>query len=366
MFDRVFIDTVNGKEVIYLYLDSRFEISEDFYSLNNNKNLVGDVEKYLKLKNIDYRSKNIYLVIGNVIVGRINKKSMPMAWKYKEFVKFGEKAHSEYLSGNKAASSKLIAIKKSNGIIEKLKLNEFLFGTIAREMPDIFNNECLKAQSVISRTYAIKHCNNGELLDELNQFQLFWDRSYLKKLWGDNFEFYKGKILDAIRDTDGEIIVYENEPIECYTHYNDSGYTENSINILKLSYPYLTSVDSYDSAKLLRYRRIDNHSLSKLLGISVNKDTEVKILEKTSGNNVRYVQFGDLVFDGLILGKKLGLISNNYTVYIDNDFTTFYTKGCGHGLGLSKCGAKNMADMGYNYRQIIEHFYPSSAIRKIN
>ena len=76
--------------------------------------------------------------------------------------------------------------------------------------------------------------------------------------------------------------------------------------------------------------------------------------------------FDDKVFDGLILGTRLGLDSNDFTVSIEDDYTTFTTYGHGHGLGLSKYGAEAMARAGYNYKQIISHYYPNTYIEKVN
>ena len=38
-------------------------------------------------------------------------------------------------------------------------------------------------------------------------------------------------------------------------------------------------------------------------------------------------------------------------------------KGWGHGVGLCQIGAAVMAENGYDYRQILEHYYPGSKIR---
>ena len=40
----------------------------------------------------------------------------------------------------------------------------------------------------------------------------------------------------------------------------------------------------------------------------------------------------------------------------------FDGRGWGHGLGLSQYGAKGMADKGYTYKQILEHFYPGTVL----
>ena len=39
-------------------------------------------------------------------------------------------------------------------------------------------------------------------------------------------------------------------------------------------------------------------------------------------------------------------------------------RGWGHGVGLCQIGAAVMAARGYNYRQILSHYYPGSNIEK--
>jgi len=45
---------------------------------------------------------------------------------------------------------------------------------------------------------------------------------------------------------------------------------------------------------------------------------------------------------------------------------TFKGKGFGHGVGLSQWGAKAMAENGYNYVDILLHYYKNTQIKNIN
>ncbi|MFH0807909.1 MAG: stage II sporulation protein SpoIID, partial [Elusimicrobiota bacterium] len=38
--------------------------------------------------------------------------------------------------------------------------------------------------------------------------------------------------------------------------------------------------------------------------------------------------------------------------------------GWGHGVGMCQWGAKGMADKGYDYKEIVAHYYPSTKIEK--
>ena len=368
MFYKNLITEVNDKKVIYLYLNSDYEVSNDLYvRREKNKVFINRARDYLNNMGIDYRGKSVYLVVDNIVVGKLQLNKFFKKPKYLEYTRFGKKYRFDFLSEEEHPSLKFIDIYRSSGIVDKLKFNEYLFGVIAREMPYIDSSECLKAQAVLARTYLFKCLKENKEIKDINRYQLFFDKSYLKLLWKDKYNEYRDKILDAIIDTDKETLVFQDDFIECFSHYQNSGVTEDSRNVLKFSYPYLVSVNSLDNLTnpVLRSRRVDNNYLSKLLKVDITSKTKVSIIRSTSGNNVLYIKFGDKVFDGLILSRTLGLISNHFTVQVHDNYTLFLTRGCGHGLGLSKCGAKVMADSGYDYKEILMHYYPNTELRKV-
>lgn len=368
MFYKYLITKLNGRKVIYLYFNQNYEISNDLYIIQKKEQLSEQAQTYLNNMGISYRGHDVYLVVDNIIVGKLEIGRFFGNPKYSEYVRFGKTARFEFLDTDEFPSLKFIAFERSSGIIHRIKIHEYLFGVIAREMPFIDHPECLKAQAVIARTYLFKSLKKEKKVREMNKYQLYFDKEYLEKLWGSHYFENREKILNALIATDKEVLTFQGDFIECYTHYRNTGRTENSKNVLKIAYPYLVSVGSmdYKQKDLLRYRKVPNSYLSKLLNVEINSKTPVRILESTSGNNVRYIQFGNKVFDGLILSQTLGLISNHFTVQVHDEYTTFYTKGCGLGLGLSKSGAKVMAESGYNYKQILAHYYPNTELKKVS
>lgn len=47
-------------------------------------------------------------------------------------------------------------------------------------------------------------------------------------------------------------------------------------------------------------------------------------------------------------------------------YITFWGGGFGHGVGMSQYGALGLALRGYNYRQILEHFYPGTSLTALH
>jgi SpoIID/LytB domain protein len=60
-----------------------------------------------------------------------------------------------------------------------------------------------------------------------------------------------------------------------------------------------------------------------------------------------------------------GLKSSLFVARVDGDGWTLDGAGFGHGVGLCQTGAIGMAEAGYTYGQILEHYFPGSRLRKL-
>ena len=76
--------------------------------------------------------------------------------------------------------------------------------------------------------------------------------------------------------------------------------------------------------------------------------------------------------DSIIIGKELEirkwlsnshLYSSAFVVEKKNDTFTLYGAGWGHGVGLCQIGAAVMAEKGYTYKEILQHYYPNTEIK---
>ena len=66
----------------------------------------------------------------------------------------------------------------------------------------------------------------------------------------------------------------------------------------------------------------------------------------------------------LIVGRALGwnvLKSSRFTISRSGPAFVFHGTGFGHGLGLCQEGAHEMAQRGYNFRQILAKYFPGTA-----
>ena len=56
------------------------------------------------------------------------------------------------------------------------------------------------------------------------------------------------------------------------------------------------------------------------------------------------------------------LKSSDFEAIFEDGRVRFHGKGWGHGVGLCQIGAAVMAERGYDYRAILQHYYPGSEI----
>ena len=90
-------------------------------------NIYLKVKKYMERMGISFSGNKVCFVKNGIIIGMIDISDYDFS--YNRLV--------EIIDAN--SSDKLIDMEKSNGLIEKLKLNEYIFGVVSGEMPAIFN-----------------------------------------------------------------------------------------------------------------------------------------------------------------------------------------------------------------------------------
>ena len=293
----------------------------------------------------------------------VSKKETKQENNTNQTVKAQEEVKQEFVDNNI-----YVNVKRSNGQLLKIELEEYLIGVVGSEMPALFNIEALKAQAVVSRTYTLKAISLGKTLTDNESTQTYKSKSELQSMWGSNFNTYYSKIEKAVNETKGEYLTYNGKYIEAVFHSTSNTRTEDASNVWGNSYPYLVSVDSpydtsnpsYEVEKSLTYSE-----LSQKLGIEVNSDTLFTIMGKTVGNRVSQISVGDKVFTGVEFRSKLGLRSTDFEIEKTESGIKIKTRGYGHGVGMSQYGANGMANNGSNYQTILKHYYRGVNINRI-
>ena len=267
--------------------------------------------------------------------------------------------------------------------IEKIDIEEYLYGVLSSEMPSTFDEEALKAQAIAARTYVIYKMENNITSGHKNSAvctnsahcQAYTSYDDLKKIKGEDWiKSDYVKVKKAVDDTKGQIVSYEEKAILPLYFSTSSGKTENSKDVFSTQYPYLVSVDSPYEENSPKYSTTYSIKKSKFIkyikniypqiNISLDKlDKEVSIVDRTDGGCVKVIEVGNVKISGTDMRKILNLNSANFTINYNNDEMNFIVKGYGHGVGMSQWGAEGMAKKGYKYYDILFHYFKGTDIK---
>lgn len=299
-------------------------------------------------------------------------------------------------------------------IVNEVPLEEYLRWVVPSEMPSRYAAEALKAQAICARTYAVWHMQDYAY----PEYEAHVDDSV-------SFQVYhqvepQESTDQAVRETAGQIMLYQNKPVKAYYFSTSCGSTTDEniwekgdrektpyiagrlVNIKK-SEKNLTSEKAF--AKFIRKKHADDLEITepwyrwncyvalrqiqenakKQLGFE-EKIIQVEVTERNTGGAVqRLLLRGEqasesvtyeypirqlLSIPGGAIHKNDGteaegssLLPSGYFVLepVQKDGKTVgyevYGGGLGHGAGMSQNGARILAEQGETYEFILHYFY---------
>lgn len=252
----------------------------------------------------------------------------------------------------------------------EMEMEDYVFHALSGEMFASYQPEALKAQACAIRTYVaykIQHggCGKYEGADVCTDYSsclAFSRDEEMKEKWGGKYAEYADKMRKAATDTQGVIITYEGEPINALFFSNAAGRTDDVQNVFGGNLAYLKGVESYETPDSYKYEQVVTFTKDEFFAKLSEKypeitEGEVGILARDDSGRVQTVQIGDSELTGTEVRTALALNSTNFSIAFSGGDLVFDVKGYGHGVGLSQAGAEAMAKMGYNYREILKHYY---------
>lgn len=399
---------------LYLYFDYSYEFAKEFN--NKDKSFIDQIKNYVKKMKIKLNGDEVIIVVGGImamtlilgknkvelqypninldgntsVVGEVidinddtnvkdikDEEMFEEEWKDKETiientndVDFNNaiQSNTETIDYEDPVSKDIVVtVYRLNGSVINLGLEEYLIGVVGSEMPASFDFEALKAQAIVARTYTLKMINNNKILTDSVSTQCYKDNYELRNMWGSDFDKYYNKVKSAIESTVGLYITYNGQYIDAVYHSTSNGKTEDSVYVWGNNIPYLKSVDSSWNTQIPSYSKTESKdfdTILNILGIDLNNN-EIEILDRNASGRVVSVRIGNNFYSGIELRNLLGLRSTDFDLELSNGFLNITTRGYGHGVGMSQYGANEMAKMGYNYEQILKHYYQGIVISKL-
>ena len=278
----------------------------------------------------------------------------------------------EMKTKNDDAYNETIFLSDNKSIIVYLKdkdlyldLEDYIVGVVAAEMPALFMEEALKAQAVAARSFATSNMKDGliKLYSSVSD-QLYKTNYELKEKWGEEYPVYINKIKDVVNLTKDIVIKRDDKILKTYYFSMSNGYTENSVTVFNEN--TFESVESiYEDEDLPNFKVTKEFNLNEVnKKLGVDKFIINDIVKNDTGH-VEKIIVDNVTFKGTEFRKLLNLRSTDFEINNDGDILMVTTKGYGHGVGMSQYGANLMAKQGFNYEEIINHFYKNTYIDKI-
>ena len=299
---------------------------------------------------------------------------------YEEYarIKKGEEARHEAPPPKSAPEASSIKVKLiSENRIVTVSVEDYVVGVLSVEAAVEDQVEALRAQAIISRTYALKnigrHSDEGFDLCSNTHCQQFVTESRTSE-----------KIQSAVADTAGEVLLDERgELADVYFHAACGGHTANFESLWGSPAPgYLRGVPDEYCASMPNRDWNDEIPASKLANalardpltdcgkriddIVVAKRDATGRAEIISIEGERRRQVRGWAFK-LIVGRALGwnlLKSSRFTVSRSGSTFIFRGTGFGHGLGLCQNGAHVIARRGGSSEQILEKYFPGTNVSR--
>lgn len=314
---------------------------------------------------------------------------------------------------------RLEILDTENGLVlvNEIDMEEYLKKVIPSEMPSSYEKEALKAQAVCARTYAFMQSRSnsyseyGAQIDDSTQFQVY------------NNVDPDEKTAQAVQETYGKMLYYNENPITAYYFSTSCGTTTNAsiwdsdpedtpyLRCLSLqtarsrlsfaseeafaSFIKKKDFPAYDASyPLYRWNFRTNGTIiashvggvGKITGVSVTErgpgGVAMKLLVKgsegettISGQNAIRSALGDASLTLTLMDGKTsdgwsllpsGFLAIEETGTDEQGVVQFrvYGGGYGHGVGMSQNGAQGMAKAGMGYEEILKYFYDGVTIEE--
>jgi stage II sporulation protein D len=255
-------------------------------------------------------------------------------------------------------------------VINRVALETYVAGTLGSEIYRRWDPATLRAQAVVTRTYALyqRARNAGQ------SFDMESDTSH--QVYG-GVRVEDEALARAVAETRAEVLTWRGQPILAAFHSASGGRTASAREVWGESLPYLRSVevdhedDSPDTYWRVRVTRSGLARALEPLGLRLGEVREARVTERTPSGRAARVELAGSTGRGSVTGRELrsaigdSLIrSTLFEIRELGDEVVFVGSGHGHGVGMSQWGAQAMAERGADYREILAAFYPGTRLER--
>lgn len=249
-------------------------------------------------------------------------------------------------------------------LINNIEAESYIAGVVQAETWGATTNvDFFKLQAICVRNYLIKNIDKHKA-EGYNLCD------------GVHCQAYKGRanqveVIQGAYNSKGEVIVDSmGNIIETVFHSNSGGETVNSEDVWGKPFSHLVGkidtfsigTKAYQWEKYIKIRDWKRYFKEK--GVNIKNDSIGKELLNFSQKDGRKKEM--LGVSLVQIRKDFGLRSTFFDCQEWGSEVKLKGRGYGHGVGLSQEGAINMCNQGYEYWQVIEHYYTGAKIKRLD
>ena len=225
MFYNYQILNSNDEEILYLYISSMYEFSNELDQNNKSTSIFNKVKDYIKLMDIPFEGKKVMLVIDGLVMASLSLDADNLSNNnnidYQENLEFdkhdnvdvidmySKSSPIKYMLENNNDSfiiSNFVKMREKDGRFSYVDLNNYIINELRKEASPTYEEEALKSVAIIVRTKILKELSENNYLDG----EKYQNTNFLKKIWGNNFATYFRKLHDVIEETSSQYISHNN------------------------------------------------------------------------------------------------------------------------------------------------------------
>ncbi len=273
-------------------------------------------------------------------------------------------------SQNRTAEAERNILVERGGIRTYISLEDYLPGVILCQTEAGMEEEVLKCQAVIARTYIVRLMDGRMEIDEKEldfSYPGTFDREILTREKGRDEAVTRLKQCEqAVLETKGAVMCYEGRCILPLFHKISAGRTRTG----EKEFPYLQSVESRRDGQEPDYQTEMQWSIPEFTGLLreigftgvLNSKEQIQVVKKEDSGYIEQIKIGAKTFSGEEVQYALDLPSACYSLQLQNGKVTARVQGVGHGYGLSQAGACAMARDGWKFEEILCYYYKNISL----
>lgn len=258
-------------------------------------------------------------------------------------------------------------------IINRVNLEDYTAAVLGQEMPLFWEEEALKAQAVLIRTFAVHGSGAHKGFD-------FCSTTHC--------QVYKGltssmeRAAEIALATEGLVLGCNGRAVPVFYHSACGGIlsspqdvwgetNEYTAHFREGSCKWAGEILCRQSPYFAWQREMDFFQWQKFCSAFMGREIFLgpEDFEYTPGGRIKavlalgkrrsFLDFWSLVTDVLGWGYWP---SNLFTINFQSEGVEFVGKGLGHGVGMCQWGAKALAEQGYNFADILSFYFPGAQV----